>query len=277
MTVGYGAAMDGFPSFSPTNRLADEAIRAGFREGEKGTHTSRTSMVAELTDLLAVAPDATTRTEFTRAIVEENALGKATLATRKLTAQRLAELYGLDDGIPLFRLLRGLWKLDHDARPVLATLVALARDPILRASAPAVARLSPGDAPSKDDVMGVVREATGSRFNGDVLGKIARNVLASWTKSGHLAGRAAKVRHRLSPSTYAVALAIHLAGLAGYVPAHVLGSGWLAILDLDETRATEAARDAHQRGLIDYRAGTGVVELSTTRLIALAGVADVSH
>lgn len=85
-------------------------------------------MVAELTDLLAIAPETTTRAEFARVIVEENALGKATLATRKLTAQRLAELYGLDDSIPLFRLLRGLWKLDPDARPLLATLVALARD-----------------------------------------------------------------------------------------------------------------------------------------------------
>ena len=275
MTGGYGSAMDGYPSFSPNDRFSGEAISAGFREGDKGTHTSRTSMVAELTDLLAIAPETTTRAEFARVIVEENALGKATLATRKLTAQRLAELYGLDDSIPLFRLLRGLWKLDPDARPLLATLVALARDPILRASAPAVSRLSPGDAPSKDEVIRVVRNATGSRFNDEILGKIARNVLASWTRSGHLAGRATKVRQRLSPSPYAVALAIHLAGLAGYVPAHLLGSGWLAVLDLDASQAVAAAQDAHRMSLLDYRAGVGVVEISTARLLSLAGVANV--
>src|SRR5262249_8376156 len=40
------------------------------------------------------------------AIVEENLLGKPTRSTRKRTAKRLAELYALDPGIPLFRLLR---------------------------------------------------------------------------------------------------------------------------------------------------------------------------
>jgi hypothetical protein len=263
--------------FFPGTGCPPEAIAAGFRDGDRGTHTSRTSMVAELADLLAACPDATTRADFTTAIVDGNALGKATHATRKLTAQRLAELYGLDNAIPLFRLLRGLWRLDPDGRPQLATLIALARDPLFRASAPAVVTLAMGDAPEKTEVSRVVREVTGARFNDDILGKIARNALASWSRSGHLEGHVKKFRRRLEPTPYSVALAIHLAGLAGHVPARALASGWLAVLDLDESRAAEAARDAHRRGLIDYRAGTGVVELSTARLLAVAGVADVTH
>lgn len=269
--------MADLPAFFPDQTCPPGALAAGFRDGDRGTHTSRTSMVAELADLLAACPDASTRAAFTSAIVDGNALGKATHATRKLTAQRLAELYGLDDAIPLFRLLRGLWRLDPDGRPQLATLVALSRDPLFRASAPAVVTLAVGDAPEKAEVSRVVREVTGARFNDDILGKIARNVLASWSRSGHLEGRAKKSRRRLEPTPYAVALAIHLAGLAGHVPARALASGWLAVLDLDESRAAEAARDAHRRGLIDYRAGTGVVELSTARLLAVAGVADVTH
>ncbi len=269
--------MADLPAFFPDHTCPPGALAAGFRDGERGTHTSRTTMVAELADLLASHPDVSTRAGFARAVVEGNALGKATHATRKLTAQRLAELYGLDDDIPLFRALRGLWRLDPDGRLQLATLVALARDPLFRASAPAVVTLAPGDTPAKHEVAQAIGEVTGARFNDDILDKIARNVLASWTRSGHLEGRVRKVRHRLEPTPYAVAFAIHLAILAGHVPARALGSGWLAVLDLDATRAAAAAREAHRRGLINYRAGTGVVEISTDRLLALAGVADVAH
>ena len=36
------------------------------------------------------------------AIIDQNCLGKQTVSTRKLTCQRLSELYGLDPSIPLF-------------------------------------------------------------------------------------------------------------------------------------------------------------------------------
>ncbi|GAB6062864.1 hypothetical protein [Deferrisoma palaeochoriense] len=49
----------------------------------------------------------------------ENRLGKRSLRTRKLTAKHLAQLYGLDPGILLFRALRDLWPRDPDARDAL--------------------------------------------------------------------------------------------------------------------------------------------------------------
>ena len=117
--------------------IDQEAVlaRFGFRFGDTGMHTSRTMMLAELVDLLAALPRSATRDDYRSAIVEHNVLGKSTNASRRLTNQRLGELYGLDPAIPVFRVLRRLWDLDEDGRPLVAMMCALTRDPLLRARA----------------------------------------------------------------------------------------------------------------------------------------------
>ena len=80
-----------------------DMVRAGLRFGGRGTHTSRTMMLVELRELFRSLPPETDRNGYLAAIVEDNVLGKATEATRRLTSQRLGELYGLDRGLPLFR------------------------------------------------------------------------------------------------------------------------------------------------------------------------------
>ena len=47
----------------------------------------------ELAAVLAAAPETASREEYAAAIVEGNCLGKATTATRRLSNQRLGELY----------------------------------------------------------------------------------------------------------------------------------------------------------------------------------------
>ena len=112
--------------------------RLGFRFGEKGTHTSRTMMLVELEALLGALSPMATRDQFRAAVIEENVLGKRSVSNRKLGFQRLSELYGLDPKLPIFRILRHLWELDPKAQPLLALQCALARDPLLRATADAV-------------------------------------------------------------------------------------------------------------------------------------------
>jgi len=96
-------------------------------------------MLSELTAVLAHAKGDADRAEYKRLVVEENCLGKPTASTRRLSFQRLTELYALDPRITLFRLLRRLWAMDAGSQPQLAILVALARDPpfaILSAGSP---------------------------------------------------------------------------------------------------------------------------------------------
>jgi hypothetical protein len=100
--------------------LSDLQIDLGFKAGNSGAHSSRTMRLADLTALLSSAPAHAKRDNFNRVIVEENCLGKKTASNRWLTARHLADLYGLDEGVTVFRLLRFFWNGDPSARPMLA-------------------------------------------------------------------------------------------------------------------------------------------------------------
>jgi hypothetical protein len=76
------------------------------------------------------------------AIVENNVLNKNTVSGRLLTFQRLRELYSFDEQNPLFRVFRDLVNYDKGSTKLLALLVSLARDPLLRASARPVLSLA---------------------------------------------------------------------------------------------------------------------------------------
>ena len=89
--------------FDHINTPNPAARAAGFRFGDKGTQTSRTMMLAELTELLEALPTTANREDYASAIIADNILGKQTTATRRLTNQRLGELYGLSLTVPLFR------------------------------------------------------------------------------------------------------------------------------------------------------------------------------
>lgn len=96
-------------------KTSDVRARPGFHDGDCGTHSSRTLMFAELELLLeATAPDAAI-SDYRRATVEQNVLGKRTRTTREHTVRKLKALYGLDSVLPVFRALRTFWPLDNEA------------------------------------------------------------------------------------------------------------------------------------------------------------------
>ena len=252
------------PGFEPDARLSE----VGFRFGEKGTHTSRTVMLAELSDLLEGVSATGGRAEYVGAIVDDNILGKHTAATRRLTSQRLTELYGLDPRVPIFRVLRRLWRADEPGRPLLALLCALARDPLLRSTAPAVLGLPEGAELVRATFVGGLREAVGSRLNDSILDKVARNTASSWSQAGHLVGRVRKIRRRVTPTPGATAMALWMGGLEGLAGEQLLSSHWARVLDRSSGQLTEFALQAKQLGLIHARIGGGVVEIDTRPLNA---------
>jgi hypothetical protein len=244
----------------------DVMLEAGFRFGDKGTHTSRTIMLAELTDLLADLPADASRDEYAEAIVEDNILGKQTAATRRLTNQRLGELYGLDRRLPLFRVLRRLWNVDPDGRPLLALLCSMARDPLLRITAPAVISLPRGSELVRGMYVNTIRQAVGDRLNESTLDKVARNSASSWTQSGHLEGRVRKIRQRVTATPGSVAMALWLGSLEGLAGNSLVECRWVRTLDLMGEQPVELTLRAKQRGLLNARIGGGVVEIDTRLL-----------
>lgn len=262
--------MDAMPAsflcLLPDEKARPEAEAAGFRLGAKGTHTSRTIMLTDLETVLDATGMDAARTDYFSAIVDSNCLSKTTAATRRLSCQRLRELYGLDPALPLFRVLRRLWGIDPTGRPRLALLAAIARDPLLAATASAVVPLIPGAELQRMPMKAALREAVGDRLNDAVLEKTSRNAASSWTQAGFLEGRTFKMRRQVPASAATVAFALYLARAAGFRGARIFSSAWLRLLDCGSSRARRFALEAKRLGLIDLRMVDDVIELNLARL-----------
>ena len=189
--------------------------RYGYRYGSKGTHTSRTIMLDELSQVLSAVPAPGSRDDYARSILDLNVTGKKTAATRRHTIQRLTELYGLDHSLLLFRVLRRFWDADRAGRRFWRCCARLARDPLLRLTAPVVLAMKPSEELSRRQMVSAIQEGSGDRLNADSIDKVVRNCASSWTQSGHLQGRVRKTRHRIEPTPLSTAYALLLGYLEG--------------------------------------------------------------
>jgi len=244
----------------------DQLVPLGFRAGARGTHTSRTMMLEELTAVLNECPSDADRGRYAEAIIDGNCLGKTTAATRRLSNQRLGELYALDPGVPLFRVLRKVWSVDPVGRPLIALACALARDPLLAATADAVLPLSPGDELSRDSLTSALRAMVGSRLNEATLDKVVRNTASSWSQAGHLEGRTFKRRREVQPTAGSVAYGLFLAFRSGFRGEQLFSNGWTLLLDCPVLGVRELALEAKRQGLLDLRVSGDVVDISFARL-----------
>lgn len=255
----------------PAAGISPGALAVGFRVGAKGTHTSRTMMLDELSAVVAATPETASREDYTAAIVEGNMLGKATKATRRLTNQRLSELYALDPDTPIFRVLRRLWAIGEAGRPLLALQCSIARDPLLAATVSPVLSLPAGSELQRDSLRIALREVVDGRLNDATLDKVIRNVASSWAQAGHLVGRTFKKRTLVRATPASVAFGLYLGHAVGFRGAPLFATGWVSVLDCTPTCARDLAVEAKRIGLIDLRIAGEVVDLVLGRLDPAGG------
>ena len=241
--------------------IPDEARSSGLVLAPVGTHTSKTMMLGELTRLLAASPPETGYAELRRLVVDANVTLKATAVTRRDTFNRLAQLYALRPEKVVYRALRDLWEANVEERPVIAILCALARDPLLRATAPVVLDAAEGDSVTPLMLEAAVESAYPGRYSPAVRASTGRNTISSWAQSGHLVGRRTKTRVRLHPGPAATAYALLLGYLCGDRGVALLDTFWAGVLDTTLTAVDGLAFAAHQRGWLDYRRIGSVAEI----------------
>jgi len=241
-------------------------IKAGLRFGDKGTHTSRTMMFRELAVLFEDQELNAPREAYVSAIIDQNCLGKRTVSTRKLTCQRLSELYGLDPTIPLFRILRHLWQSDENGRPLLAFLTALARDPLLRVTSEIILQIKTGEELMRQKLTDALRQRVDNRLNNGTLNTTVRNISSSWTQSGHLKGRVRKIRQNVTPTPIVTAYALVLGYILGARGNGLFNTFWSKILDTPQEELVSLATDAKRLGFLDLSQAGGIVEVSFNRL-----------
>lgn len=239
----------------------------GFRLGDKGTQTSRTIMFEELQQLLMAVPGMVGRESYVNAVLEDNCLGKRTVATRTLSLQRLCELYALDLQVPLFRVMRDLWGISATGRPLLALLLALARDPLLRITAMPVLQTPIGKEFARQTMTDTLEATVGDRLNVSTLDKVVRNASSSWTQSGHLQGRARKFRQQVQPSPPACAYALFIGYLLGKRGPLLFETAWAKVLDLSPAEMAELAHDAKRLGLLEIKQSGTIVDISFPSLL----------
>ena len=239
----------------------ERLLQFGFKLGKGGAHAARTMMLPELRRLLEVAKEESSRGDYRMAVVEQNVLDKPTLKARKLTFEHLSDLYGLDPEICLFRVLRRLWPADPKSQPVLALSLALARDAILRASAPPILDAKPGTQVTREQMAQRFSDWGKDRFSDSSVEAMAQRVNGTWTQAGYLTGHVRKVRSQPVITPANVTFALFLGYLEGRLARRLFTSDWVRVLDLPEERLIELTQAAAQRGLLVFRRTGSVMEV----------------
>lgn len=233
----------------------------GFRYGKASVHTSRTMMLTELTTLLSASPSNATKDDYFSAIIEDNLLGKSTLTARKLTAERLVELYSLDGNVCLFRVMRHFWLMEDQGHPVLALLCALTRDTLLRPSLDRILQMHHGEQIICADMVAYLETQSPGRFSRATVTSAAQNINSTWTQAGFLSGRIKKKRTQPAITPATVAYALFLAYLEGARAQRLFDSYWVRVLNISKDKAHDLASAASRHGWLDYRRAGEVIDI----------------
>ncbi len=234
-----------------------------------GPSTSQTIMVPSLQRLLSELPPDAPPEAYRAAVREGNVLGKETASGREWAFRQLRRFYALDPQSLLFRALRDLWDHDADGQPLLALLCALARDPVLRASAAVVLESGPGEVVTTSDFEEAIEDKFPGAYKENTRRTAAGNVASSWDQAGHLRQekRGSKVRTRVHATPASTAYALMLGYLQGSRGQALFETLWARVLDQPTSHVTDLTATASQVGMLELRHGGGVVEITFNQLL----------
>ncbi|MBA2114073.1 hypothetical protein HOV93_12290 [Planctomycetes bacterium FF15] len=201
------------------------------------------------------------------AIVDDNILGKPTQTTRQRSAKRLSELYATDPSCTVFRLLRHFWNADSAGRPMLAFLVAVARDPLLRDMTPTILLEPSGQDVNAREIAVWLREKFPGRYRDTTLKSTSQNLASTWTQAGILTGKIKKQRARPVVTPVVAAFAVLLGYLCGLRGKMLLDSLWTRMLDRPSSDVTDLVAEASRQGWLNYKAAGSVVEITFPGLL----------
>lgn len=233
----------------------------GFRFGTNGPHAARTMMLGDLRLLMSHTSPQATRSDYAAAVVDANVLGKPTRKARELAFRHLAALYALDASNPIFRAMRRLWPLNDDAQPLLALAVALARDPLLRATQTFLLAQSPGGVVGREAVESLIDAKDPCHFSPASLKAFAQRIGGTWTAAGYLQGKARKIRVVPKFHPESVALLLFLGYLEGRTGQRLFSSEWTALFGAAQDELEALVSAASHRGLLVFMNAGGVKEV----------------
>jgi hypothetical protein len=228
-------------------------------------------MIAELGELLERCPQNATHADYKFAIIEQNVLLKPSATTRAKTFSFLRDRYALDPGVLIFRVMRLLWATSLEDRPLLAMLVAVARDGLMQATTDLILNSEPGQAVSSSAFSSAIELGVDKSLSVTTLETAGERATSSWKQSGHLRlTRQSGIRQRVTPAFGSATLALLLGHLCGLSGPRLLESDWAKLLDASSGDMLALAEEAGQRGLIEYRNAGGVLQITFNQLMRMA-------
>jgi hypothetical protein len=239
----------------------------GFRHTQVGGHSARSMMLNELKALLSHTSQDATPAQIEKAIIEDNILDKPTLSSRKKSLHHMRELYGLDVGQALFRVLRDFAVRDRLSVPLLALVCVYCRDPQLMASFELIKGLRIGEILPRETMEAHLESSFPNRFSPAMKKSMAQNVNTSWTFSGFLCGKAKKVRCQSECRPEAAAYAMFAGYLAGLRGQTLLESAYGQLVAKDPSILLAQLPMSAARGLIGFKFAGGIFEFDFRRLL----------
>ena len=189
------------------------------------------------------------------------------MGTRQKTFRHLRELYALDTEIALWRVARFLWARAPAAeRPLLALIVAYAREPLLRLTWELVGPLPLQHALTPAAIDAFVERARPGQYNSKTRISTAQHIASAWAQSGHLSGHNPKLLARAGRSSS------HGAGVvarkrAGFGARRLFSLALGGFARCFPRAVDKSAFEAHKFGWLDYRRIERAVQLDFSRLV----------
>ncbi len=228
-------------------------------------------MLAELEAVMGALVSVATLASVRHVILEENVLGKATRSGRKNSATKLIDLYSFNPEQQLYYAFELLWRDASASRPVLALLLALSRDKVLRASVETVMGAPIGSTVTKGELYESLLSGFASKYAETTLQSTTRNIASTWRQSGHIRGEKPIVRVKAPADFHAVAFALLISYLRGLRGQYLLASDWVRLLDFDSGELEAAVAEAHRHGLFTSRKIGDVIELTPGPHLLIGG------
>ena len=235
--------------------------KLGFYFGTSGAHAGRALMLEDLDVLIEHAPKDASNAWFSKAILEDNLLAKSSVNNRDHANRRMRQLYALDSNVCLYRVFRDLYVADKASRPMLAALMAMARDALFRKSAEIVVSAPLATSISAQDFLKPLDVVCAGRMGNETLRHACGNVFNSWTQAGFLSDHSPRLRIRPPVGWAAVAFALFLGWLHGDSGRLLFDTTWAKVLDRDVPELLRLATAASRQGHVELLNAGGVVEV----------------
>ncbi|MDR0598333.1 MAG: hypothetical protein LBG14_07490 [Treponema sp.] len=220
-------------------------------------------MLKELSALFdAVSDPGAQKSDYLKAIIEDNCLGKASGISRKKSASHLVNMYALDSDTLLFRALRWLWAQDKSAQPLLALLCLYSRDRLIQGVAGAILEKSEGSPLTVEYVSELLDELRPDTFSKATLRSSAQNILSSFAQVGYLKGKLNKTRSKAAPTAGSAAYALFLGYLSGFRGENLLTCEFAKLLDCELERVVDLAESASRFGWLSFKHIEDIYEIT---------------